>query len=115
MLRKRIPGSAHEPLRLAGEFVQKNSDTIDGSGALEVSLNLLGRSAIVDIPNEDASSINVLTVFAEIMTLLIQVGLHLAKLGGFFLHLGDAALHGLNLLLDVMISSAMKRKNVDDK
>jgi hypothetical protein len=87
------------PLGLAGELVQEDGDTIDRSSALEVGLNLLGGSTIVDVPYENASSIDILTIFAELMTLLIETGLHLTKLGGFFLHLSDTALHGLDLLL----------------
>lgn len=94
-----IEGRTDGPFRLTGELIEQDRDAVDRPRALEMRLDLLGRRAVVDVPDEDTSRVDVLSVLAEVVTLLIQTGLHLPQLGGFLFHLGDPALHGLDLLL----------------
>lgn len=84
---------------MAGEFVQEDGDTVDGAAALEVGLDLLGRSTIIDIADEDATSVNILLVLAQSLGLGVERSLHLAKLGSLGLHFLHAFLHGGDLFL----------------
>lgn len=77
---------------MSGELVQEYGDSIDGAACLEVRLDLLGRSAIVHIADEDTSRIDVFSVLAHVLA-LVQGRLHLAQLRCFSLHLGDPPLH----------------------
>lgn len=87
------------PLGLTGKLVEEDGDTVDGPAALEVRLDLLRRSRIVDVSDKDAPTVDILLVLGELVMLLVQTSLHLAELGGLLFHLGDTALHGRDLLL----------------
>ena len=64
-----------------------------------MGFNLLWRGAVVDIANEDTPGIDILTVLAHVVALLVETGLHLPQLGGFLFHFGHSPLHGFNLFL----------------
>lgn len=54
------------PLWMTRELVQQDRDAIDRSRTgREVCLNLFGRRTVVDVADEDAAGINVLSVFAH--------------------------------------------------
>ena len=83
---------------MAGELVQQDGDAVDGAAALEMRLDLLGRGGVVDVPDEDAPRVDVLLVLPQVVALLVQRRLHLAKLGCLFFHLCDPPLHCGNLI-----------------
>lgn len=84
---------------MAGELVQEDGDAVDGAAALEVGLDLLWRGAVVDVANEDATSIDIFLVLAQGLGLGVERSLHLAKLGSLGLHLLHALLHGGDFFL----------------
>lgn len=83
---------------MACELIQQDRDPVYAAALLEVSLDLLGRCAIVDIAHEDASPINILSVLAQVVAFGIQVRLHLAQLCSFLFHFERSALHGIEIL-----------------
>lgn len=90
-------------LGVAGKFVEQDGNTVDCATALEMSLDLLGRGAVVDVANEDAARVNVLLVLAQTLLLLVEAGLHLAQLCGLGFHLLHPLLHCGNLGLVLVV------------
>lgn len=86
-------------LWLAGELVEKDGDTVDGSTAAKVCLNLLWRCAVVDVAHEDAPAVNVLLALTRTSVTSVEACLHLTKLGCFRLHLLHTLLHLRDLFL----------------
>jgi len=83
---------------MTSELVKQDCDAVDGAAALEVRLNLLWGSAIVDVSNEDAARVNIFSTFAH-GAIVRAVVLHLSQLRGFSLHLLNTLLHRDNLIL----------------
>ena len=88
------------------EFVEQDRHAVDTAAGLEMCLDFLGRSAIVDVADEDAARIDVLSVFANIMSALgVERLLHVAQLLRFFFHLLDTSLHGFDFFLYACLSA----------
>lgn len=80
-------------------FVQQDGDAVYRPATLEMRLDLLGGSTVVNVADEDAPGINVLPVLPQVLLLLVERGLHLAQLGGLGLHLRDPLLHRRDFFL----------------
>jgi len=52
-------------------LVKQDGDAVDGAAALEVVLDLLRGGTVVNIANEDAARVNVLSAFALALRALV--------------------------------------------
>ena len=76
-------GERDEPLRVASELVEKDCNPIYGATALEMSLYLLWRCAVIHIAHKDTPGIDVFPILTQTLRLLVQRCLHLPQFGGF--------------------------------
>ena len=81
------------PFRLTREFIQQDRNAVYRTTALEMRLDLLGRSTVIHISDKNTSRIDLLLVLCQVFRLLIQGGLHLAQFGGFGFHLCYSCFH----------------------
>jgi hypothetical protein len=88
---------------MTGELVQQDGDSIDTPTALEVCLYFLWRCTIIDVTHKYASRIHIFFILAQLMALLVERGLHLAKLCGFGFHFFYAFLHSRNIFLLIAV------------
>lgn len=90
----------NSPLGLARELVEEDGDSVDGTAALEVRLDLLWGGRVVDIADKDAAAVDVIPALgAKLLALRVEARLHFPKLGGLLFHLGHPLLHRRDLLL----------------
>lgn len=97
-----IPLSAiiqNVPLRLAGEFIQQDRNAVYRAAALEMCLDLLGRSSVIDITDENTPGIDLFLVFCQALRLLVKGGLHLAQFCRLGFHLCYPLLHRRDFFL----------------
>jgi hypothetical protein len=104
--RAKNPLFPSSPFRLARELVQQDCNPVDGTTGLEMSLDLLRRSTVVDITDKDTTRINIFFILLEVLGLLVEGGLHLAQFGSLGFHLSHSALHSRDFFLFVSIMLA---------
>lgn len=75
-----VLGLLNPPLWMTREFVQENSDAIDGPGpACKVLLDFFWSGAVIHVADEDAARVNVLPVFSgTALRLMFELTLHLS-------------------------------------
>jgi hypothetical protein len=79
---------------MASELVKQDSDAVDGSDALEVSLDLFWGRAVVDVSDEDAARIDIFLWLSNIAWHgLVKRVFHIAELLGLGLHIRDTLPH----------------------
>ena len=81
------------PFGMPGEFVEENSDPVDGTAALKMRLDLLRRRAIIYVSDEYTARIDIFLILSQVIVLLIQGCLHFAQFCCLGFHLGYPSLH----------------------
>ena len=81
------------PFGMTGEFVEEDSDPVDGTAALEMCLDLLRRRAVIYVSDEYTARIDIFLILSQVTVLLIQRCLHFSQFCCLGFHFGYPSLH----------------------